>query len=325
MKKNLFILLKNLHIKNMSQLGTFVGKSESVLSLKPWYVTGLVDGDGMFGCIRSKTNKTISLEFKITALSSTSYDLINELKTFFNCGRISIDNIEDGTIKYVVTDLKSILTCIIPHFEKYPLQGSKELNFLTFKEIALMMENKEHLTEKGFNTILEKYKTMNSNRSFSEKYEYLLNKKFNINKDWLRGFIESEGTFYCYMSKIEEENQFKDNIIIPKVYNSLEIAQSTPEVPLLKAIINFVEKGYLKPKPKSESLEDMLSLRSVSRIVFNSPDFIISFLGENPLFSSKQRDYTIWRDYLTLSKNKTHHTKEGIKKMLELKTLMNKK
>ena len=139
------------------------------------------------------------------------------------------------------------------------------------------------------------------------------------------GFIESEGTFYCYMSKIEEENQIKDNIIIPKVYNSLEIAQSTHEVPLLKAIISFVEKGYLKPKPKSESLEDMLSLRSVSRIVFNSPDFIISFLGENPLFSSKQRDYTIWRDFLTLSKNKTHHTKDGIKKMLELKTLMNKK
>ena len=95
------------------------------------------------------------------------------------------------------------------------------------------------------------------------------------------------------MSKIEENNQAPS---IPKVYNSLEIAQSTHEVPLLKAIINFwrtQEKGYLKPKPKSESLDDMLSLRSVSRIVFNSPDFIISFLGENPLFSFKQRDYTI--------------------------------
>lgn len=91
------------------------------------------------------------------------------------------------------------------------------------------------------------------------------------------GFIESEGTFYCYMSKIEENNQAsldsdksEYEMVVPKVYNSLEIAQSTHEVPLLKAIINFVEKGYLKPKPKSESLDDMLSLRSVSRIVFNS-------------------------------------------------------
>ena len=82
------------------------------------------------------------------------------------------------------------------------------------------------------------------------------------------------------MSKIEENNQAsldsdksEYDIVVPKVYNSLEIAQSTHEVPLLKAIINFwrtQEKGYLKPKPKSESLDDMLSLRSVSRIVFNS-------------------------------------------------------
>ena len=72
--------------------------------------------------------------------------------------------------------LKNILSPLAP-------QGSKELNFLAFKEIAFKMENKEHLTEKGFNTILEKYKTMNSNRSFSEKYEYLLNKNFSINKD----------------------------------------------------------------------------------------------------------------------------------------------
>lgn len=90
MSKNLLLLLfKNSHIRNVSHVATSVGKSESsigtVLSkLMPWYVTGLVDGDGMFGCIMSKTNKTISLEFKITALSSTSLSLIEELKTFFN-------------------------------------------------------------------------------------------------------------------------------------------------------------------------------------------------------------------------------------------------
>lgn len=185
------------------------------------------------------------------------------------CGRISIDNREDGTIKFVVTDLKSILTHVIPHFEKYPLQGSKELNFLTFKEIALMVQNKEHLTEKGYNLILKKYQTMNKNRSFAEKYLYLLNKDFNINKDWLLGFIESEGTFYCYMSPWKtktDENLLENNqLVIPKVYNSLEVAQATHEVPLLKAIIQFVEKGYLKPKPKGESLEDLLSLTFAPR------------------------------------------------------------
>lgn len=152
-------------------------------NLAPWYVTGLTDGDGMFGCIISKSNKRINLEFKITGLLSTSSELLKSLILFFNCGRISIDNRRDGTIKFVVTDLNSILNNIIPHFDSYPLQGSKELNFLTFKEIALLMERKEHLTEEGFNIILSKYSTMNKNRSFMEKYDYLNNKSIFINKE----------------------------------------------------------------------------------------------------------------------------------------------
>lgn len=84
---------------------------------------------------------------------------------------------------YINMHYSSRLWRLINILSPLAVQGSKELNFLTFKEIALMMENKEHLTEKGFNTILAKYKTMNSNRSFSEKYEYLLNKNFSINKD----------------------------------------------------------------------------------------------------------------------------------------------
>ena len=78
MKKKLFLTLT--FIRNISLTGSVKSFNKK---LEPWYVTGLVDGDGMFGCIISKTNKTISLEFKITALSSTSYELINELKTFF--------------------------------------------------------------------------------------------------------------------------------------------------------------------------------------------------------------------------------------------------
>jgi hypothetical protein len=184
MGNNKHVLLKNfIHFSyacahNANNSGIFK-KSD----LTPWYVTGLTDGDGMFGCIVSKLNSSISMEFKITALSSTSYDLIHNLKLFFNCGRISIDNRRDGTIKFVVTDLDSILKRIIPHFEKYPLQGSKNLNFLTFKEIAFLMKDKKHLTDEGFNLILNKYETMNNNRKFSEKYTYLLNKSFNINKD----------------------------------------------------------------------------------------------------------------------------------------------
>lgn len=280
----------------------------------PWYVTGLVDGDGMFGCIVFREKKRISLEFKITGLSATSSNLMENLKIFFNCGRISIDNRRDETVKFVVTDLDSILNKIIPHFDNYPLQGSKELNFLTFKKIALMMLNKEHLTEGGYNEILELYGTMNKNRTFEEKFNYLLKKNFCINKEWLIGFIEAEGTFYCYIEKqIEGVNK------TPKITNTLEIAQSTHELPLLKAIIQFLNIGYLKPKPKGEDLNDVKALRSVSRIVCNSPEKIISFLGLEPFITLKQKDYANWSNIYELVKSKAHHNKEGLKKILNLK------
>lgn len=256
--------------------------------LFPWYVTGLADGDGMFGCIIFREKKKISLEFKITGLSSTSSILMENLKNFFNCGRISIDNRRDETIKFVVTDFKSIINNIIPHFEKYPLQGSKELNFLTFKKIALMMLNKEHLTEQGYNKILELYGTMNKNRTFEEKFNYLKDKLFFINKDWLIGFIEAEGTFYCYVEKLDGEIKKT-----PKITNTLEIAQSTHEYHLLSAIIKFLGLGYLKPKPQGDTLNDLKSLRSVSRIVCNSPEKVISFLGLKPFVTSKQKDYAV--------------------------------
>jgi len=58
--------------------------------------------------------KRISLEFKITGLSSTSTNLMKKLVIFFNCGRIAIDNRRDNTIKFVITDIKSILNNVIP-------------------------------------------------------------------------------------------------------------------------------------------------------------------------------------------------------------------
>jgi len=40
------------------------------------------------------------------------------------------------------------------HFlKKYPLQSSKNINFLSFCEVARLVDNKAHLTEKGLDQI----------------------------------------------------------------------------------------------------------------------------------------------------------------------------
>jgi hypothetical protein len=50
-------------------------------------------------------------------------------------------------------------------FEKYPIQGIKVLNFQDFYQVALLMNEKGHLTASGLKTIQNIKVGMNSGRS----------------------------------------------------------------------------------------------------------------------------------------------------------------
>ena len=95
------------------------------------YILGLTDAEGMFGLIVLKggepTGNKFSLEFKITQKAS-SRAVLEAIQKYFGCGRIAIDNRGDNTLKYVVTDLKSILTIIVPFFTQHMLLTSKYMN-----------------------------------------------------------------------------------------------------------------------------------------------------------------------------------------------------
>lgn len=75
--------------------------------------------------------------------------VLKDLLTFFGVGRINIDNRRDNTMKFVVSSVADVVNIIIPHFEAFPLQGSKHLNFLAFKEAALLIASGTHRTDAG--------------------------------------------------------------------------------------------------------------------------------------------------------------------------------
>lgn len=57
--------------------------------------------------------------------------LITQLKEYFECGRVAVRrDIKTPRCDYVVQDIKNISTKIITHFEKYPLQNIKHLDYL---------------------------------------------------------------------------------------------------------------------------------------------------------------------------------------------------
>lgn len=110
------------------------------------------------------TGNKFSLEFKITQ-KAHSRAVLEAIQAFFKCGRIAVDNAKDGTLKYVVTDIISITTIIIPFFLEHTLLTSKQMNFLSFVEMAKIIASGAHLTKDGAEQLLSIYSNMNSKRS----------------------------------------------------------------------------------------------------------------------------------------------------------------
>lgn len=118
--------------------------------MNPWWVTGFVDAEGSFSMSVSKSKTTaigwtIAPSFGIT-LHKRDLELLNAIKNFFSVGNVS----EFGTNALFRVRSRSELKVIIDHFNKYPLQTSKSLNFIYFCEILNFLKNKVHTNISGF-------------------------------------------------------------------------------------------------------------------------------------------------------------------------------
>nr|YP_009568490.1 hypothetical protein [Drechslerella brochopaga]QBL02570.1 hypothetical protein [Drechslerella brochopaga] len=90
---------------------------------------------------------SVAARFEIT-LHLKDEDLLNQIKVYFkNVGKIY--KYGKDKISYRVNNLEQIITIIIPHFEKYPLNTNKRGDFELFKSVVMMMQQKEHLTKEG--------------------------------------------------------------------------------------------------------------------------------------------------------------------------------
>lgn len=288
--------------------------------LLPWQVTGLTDGEGGFICSISHTGKgltaySVKLEFKVTQ-KTHSEGILHELKEYFGCGNVVIDNRSTDTMKFQVKSIKDILEKVIPHFVEYPCLTSKFLNFRDWKEIATIISKKEHLTNEGLDKIKNISSFMNSKRPFEDKYNHcksflgfsvLADGKYNINYNlpphWVQAFLDGESSFYTYVSDKTE------NII---VNSSLEIGQNSHDIFILLALKKFFNGGYIKPKYKYEDILECLNSRLVNRFILRETETIINFVENYPLLTRKHLDYLDWKKIVELKKTKQHLNAEGL-------------
>lgn len=201
--------------------------------MSPGYISGLTQTDGSFFCsiILSPKHRfgfQIRPKYTITADLDSKYGL-DSINSFFNCGKVTINN-RNHTAEFEVVKLDDLNQIIIPHFSNFPVFCAKLHAFKLFREIVLALKNKEKRSLEGRRELLKLALSMNTSTNrkteridhlfsllevFDSKDKELLlyNSKYDLSleanaetktplsNDFISGVIDGDGSFYVSFQK----------------------------------------------------------------------------------------------------------------------------
>ncbi len=262
----------------------------------------------------------MTLSFRVSQ-KSHSAGVLRDLIKFFGAGVVSKPSKRNQVVEYSVRKFDDIIFKIIPHFEAYSLVTSKQLNFESFKEVALMVKNGEHLTVEGMNRIKELKANMNTGRSFEDKFRCCWSRHpMDLKIDWVIGFLDGESSFYNRLSRRQKSGY---EYIVTE--SSLKISQNIHDVAVLLSIQRFFgDAGYLYPKLDDYENWEALQERSNKVEYYNSKvTSFLPILDKYPLLTRKELDYLDFKRFLALKEAKAYKTEEGLKEMEKIILGMN--
>jgi len=147
---------------------------------------------------------------------------------------------------------------------------------------------------------------------------------------WVTGFVDAEG---CFRISIIKNKNYKGNPWSPSLYsvnnglgNSMplsvrlyfQIGLHLKDEKILKLIQSSLGVGKIY---RSKTRLDYVELQVSS---FKDMSAIIKFFDKYPLITQKWADYLLFKKAYELILNKQHLTIEGLKKLVEIKALINK-
>jgi hypothetical protein len=144
-------------MRNTPALIARQGAYGAAVPLDPWYVTGLVEGEGCF-CVSFAVRRKLRTGLEVRpsfALSLNERDLglLQDLQAFFGCGWIR-ESRGDRTFKYEVRSIADLRETILPHFERFPLRGTKQGGCAGLSHVCRMVEQGHHLQRNGLREII---------------------------------------------------------------------------------------------------------------------------------------------------------------------------
>lgn len=262
-----------------------------------WFV-GIVDSDGTFSFQKSK-NESWAFSFQISQ-SSYNLRLLYYIKQKLKVGSIFVDE-KNSIAVYKVRNKKHILDHILPIFDSYSLRTSKAFRYNIFKS-ALLISYDNGLSRQRKDTALIKLKdkynvipitykspVWSSNSNFLKSKE---NAEKIIDKFWLVGFVEAEGSFYLVQKSPNrlvhffEITQKLDKHLLQAISLILEIEVGVKKkkthfslVTSKKQTIEFIIKFFFKTMKGMKSLEYRIWAKS----------FIKKYRGFNYLLTIRNK------------------------------------
>lgn len=137
------------------------------------YLAGFTDGEGSFN-VSFRKREDSKIPWKISLCFNVSQKdpvILSQFKKHLKCGTIR-ERKHGGVWYYEVNNFNAIQTNVIPFFNRFGfLSAKKKRDFSKFKQIAKLIEQKDHLRMEGIVKILEIRKEMNDGgkRKYSDE------------------------------------------------------------------------------------------------------------------------------------------------------------
>ena len=136
-----------------------------------YYLAGFADGEGSFN-ISFRRRQDYAMPWKISLCFNVSQRdkvILALYKQHLKCGTLRQRN--DGVWYYEVNNFTAITENVIPFFKRFGfLSSKKKRDFAKFRQLANMIENKDHLNETGIKAILKIRQAMNDGGAGRRKY-----------------------------------------------------------------------------------------------------------------------------------------------------------
>jgi hypothetical protein len=160
--------------KDVQYVGSRLKKESMDFS---WYITGFTDGEGCFSIsfnrrAKLKTGIEVRPSFSL-GQNKRSLKVLKDIHTYFGCGAIRFSKV-DQLYKYEVRSIGDLMKRIIPHFQKFPLQTNKQLDFEIFAKVCELIYQSKHLNVEYLEQIIQQSYLMNGSGKRKYTSEELL-------------------------------------------------------------------------------------------------------------------------------------------------------